>query len=55
MRKVISVLLLAGFVFYVLTLGAVLFTEDAGTSPGPVGRSVLEGARDEAGAANTVT
>lgn len=55
MRKVISILLMAGFIFYVLSLVSGLFIGDAGNEPGQVGRAVLEGVRSEAGSANAVT
>lgn len=55
MRKAASVLLLLGFVFYVLSLTAGIFTGTAQESPGGVGLAVLRDSPERAGAANTVT
>ncbi|HDQ14668.1 MAG TPA: hypothetical protein ENN41_07635 [Sediminispirochaeta sp.] len=55
MRKVVTGLLLAGFLFYVGSLLAGIFLVDAPEQPRIVGSTILAGAEDEAGAANTVT
>jgi multicomponent Na+:H+ antiporter subunit B len=55
MRKVITVLLLAGFLFYFGSLVTGMFLTDASVEPREVGSAILAGAENEAGSANTVT
>lgn len=55
MRKVISFLLLAGFVFYFATLTGGLLVPDSSTDRSSVGLDILSRSADETGSANAVT
>jgi len=55
MRKIISILLLAGFVFYFATLTGGLIIPSAGGERKSVGLDILSRTADETGAANAVT
>ncbi len=55
MRKVISFLLLAGFVFYFATLTGGLLIPDSSADRSSVGLDILSRSADETGSANAVT
>ncbi|MCF7929611.1 MAG: hypothetical protein K9L68_12680 [Spirochaetales bacterium] len=55
MRHVVGIVLIAAFIFYVLSLVSGLFIGPDPEAVGPVGRQVLEQSTREAGAVNTVT
>lgn len=55
MRKIISILLLAGFVFYFATLTGGLVVPDSNGDRQSVGLQILSRSADETGSANTVT
>ncbi len=55
MRKIISILLLAGFVFYFATLTGGLVVPDSSGDRQSVGLQILSRSADETGSSNTVT
>lgn len=55
MRKLVSIVLIAGFIFYFATLAGGLIIPSASSERSSVGLEILSRAADETGAANAVT
>jgi len=55
MRKVASVILIAGFVFYLVTVAGALFAPESPSILNSVGADIIKDSPETSGAANTVT
>jgi len=55
MRKLIGILLIGGFAFYLVTVGMGLFTPESSSELNSIGSEIISTSPDLSGAANTVT